>query len=59
MDSLRKVYQQSQTDGFKRQVRELKNKAYGYNEMEQMVRECTANDEREPNEMLMKEIAKG
>ena len=59
MDSLRKVYQQAQTDGFKRQVRELKNKAYGYNEMEQMVRECTANDEREPNEMLMKEIAKG
>jgi hypothetical protein len=40
-------------------VRELKNKAYGYNDMEQMVRECTANDEREPNEMLMKEIAKG
>ena len=59
MDSLRKVYQQAQTDGFKRQVRELKNKAYGYNEMEQMVRECTANDEKEPNEMLMKEIAEG
>ena len=59
MDSLRKVYQQSQSDGFKRHVRELKNKAYGYNDMEQMVRECTANDEREPNEMLMKEIAKG
>ena len=59
MDSLRKVYHNSQTGDFKRTVREFKNKVYNYNEMEQLVREATCNDGREPQEMLLKEIAKG
>jgi hypothetical protein len=48
-----------QSTDFKRSVRELKNKVYDYSKMEQMVREATCNDARDPNEMLMKEIAKG
>lgn len=59
MDALRKVYNNSQTDGFKRSVRELKNKAYGYTEMEQLAREATCNEPSEASSMLLKEIAKG
>ena len=59
MDSLRKVYHNSQGPDFKRRVRELKNTVYNYSEMEQLVREATCNDAREPAVMLMKEIAKG
>lgn len=40
-------------------MREVKNKVYGYTEMEQMVREATCNEPREPPVMLLKEIAKG
>ena len=59
MDALRKVYHNAQGQDFRRTVREVKNKIYNYNEMEQLVREATCNDARTPNEMLMKEIAKG
>ena len=59
MDALRKVYHNSQSTDFKRRVREVKNTLYNYSDMEQLVREATCNDAREPSVMLMKEIAKG
>ena len=39
-------------------MRDIKNKAYGYTEVEQLVREATCNDATFPSEMLMKEIAR-
>ena len=59
MDALRNVYRNSQTTDFKRTVRQIKDKVYDYSKMEQMVREATCNDARDPQEMLLKEIAKG
>ena len=50
MDALRKVYHNAQGQDFRRTVREVKNKIYNYNEMEQLVREATCNDARTPNE---------
>ena len=57
MDALRNVYRNSQSQEFKRTVREIKNKVYAYTDMEQMVREATCNDNREPSVALLKEIA--
>ena len=61
MDSLRSVYKQNlgSADARRRTMREFKNKAYNYSEMEQMVREATCNDEKVPQAELMREIAKG
>ena len=59
MDALRNVYKNSQSQDFKRTVREIKNKVYAYTEMEQLVREATCNDASTPPEMLLKEIARG
>ena len=56
MDALRKVYRNAQSEDFKRTVREVKNTIYNYNEMEQMVREATCNDNRDPHEMLLKQL---
>eukprot|EP00966_Prymnesium_polylepis_P075101 1741958-Prymnesium_polylepis.1 len=61
MDALRNVYKANAgtADSRKRTMREFKNKLYNYTEMEQMVREATCNNERDPQAELMREIAKG
>ena len=37
----------------------MKNAIFQYSEMEQMVREVTSNSKEEPQEVLMRELAKG
>ena len=61
MDSLRNVYRANlgSSDARRRSMRELKNRVYNYSEMEQMVREATCNNDRDPQTELMREIAKG